>query len=122
MIILNVKSHASFYEQDFYKQYRADFGKIVKQRLSNTLLKKCPYSELFWPEFFRIWTEYGEIRSISPYSVWMRKNEDQKNSEYGHFLRCDTLSLKFCYLKIILHLSLLGLFPANEKKNLKGKF
>ena len=29
MIILNVKSHAS-YEQDFYKQYRGDFGKIVK--------------------------------------------------------------------------------------------
>ena len=26
-----------------------------------TLRKKCPYSELFWSAFSRIWTEYGEI-------------------------------------------------------------
>ena len=35
--------------------------------------------------FFRIWTEYGEIRSISLYSVWMRENANQNNSEYGLF-------------------------------------
>ena len=35
--------------------------------------KKCPYSELFWSAFSRIQTEYGEIRSISPYSVRMRE-------------------------------------------------
>ena len=29
---------------------------------------------------------YG-VYSISPYSVGMRENTDQKNSEYGHFLR-----------------------------------
>ena len=29
----------------------------------------------------------GEIRSISPYSVWMQKNAEQNNSEYRHFLR-----------------------------------
>ena len=28
-----------------------------------------------------------EIRSISLYSVWMRENSDQYNSEYGHFTR-----------------------------------
>ena len=50
-----------------------------------TLHKKCPYSGLFWSVFFRIWTEYGEIRSIFRYSVRMRENVDQKNSEYGHF-------------------------------------
>ena len=27
-----------------------------------------------FPGFSRIWTEYGEIRSISPYSVRMREN------------------------------------------------
>ena len=37
--------------------------------------------------FSRIRTENGEIRSISPYSVQMRKNTDRSNSEYGHFLR-----------------------------------
>ena len=70
----------------------------------NALLKKCPYSELFWPAFSRIRTEYREIQSIlrtvfgvilvfpirteygviriiSPYSVRMQEN--QNNSEYG---------------------------------------
>ena len=37
----------------------------------NILRKKCPYSELFWSAFFRLRNEYGEIRSISPYSVRM---------------------------------------------------
>ena len=41
------------------------------------LRKKCLYSELFWSTFSRIWTEY---------SVQMRQNVDQNNSEYGHFL------------------------------------
>ena len=52
-----------------------------------TLRKKCPYSELFWSAFFphsawiwrdtkyiRIRTLYGEIQSISLYSVRMREN------------------------------------------------
>ena len=43
---------------------------------------KCPYSEFFWFVFSRIWTE---ILRFSPYSVRMRENTDQKNSEYGHF-------------------------------------
>ena len=51
------------------------------------LRKRSPYSELFWSAFSRIWTEYGEIRSISPYLVRMRENADQNNSKYGHFLR-----------------------------------
>ena len=37
--------------------------------------------------YFRIWTGYREIWSISPYSVRMRENADQRNSEYGHFSR-----------------------------------
>ena len=32
--------------------------------LNRALRKKCPYSELFWSVFSRIWTEYEEIRSI----------------------------------------------------------
>ena len=51
----------------------------------HSLRKKCPYSEFFWRVFSRIRNEYGEITSISPYSVQMRENTDQKNSEYGHF-------------------------------------
>ena len=63
-------------------------SKILNEKdLKNTLREKCPYSELFWSTFFRIWTDYGEIRSISPYSVRMQEDADHNNSEYGHFLR-----------------------------------
>ena len=31
-----------------------------------------------WSVFSRIRIEYGEILRISPYSVWMRENTDQK--------------------------------------------
>ena len=51
------------------------------------LRKNFSYSELFWSPLSRIRTEYGEIRSISPYSGRMQENTDQNNSEYGHFSR-----------------------------------
>ena len=50
-------------------------------------------SELFWSVFFHIPTEYGEIRSISRFSVRMRENADQDNSEYGHFSRSDYIGI-----------------------------
>ena len=56
-----------------------------------TLHKICPYLELFWSVFSRIPTECGDILCISPYSVWMRENADQNNSEYEHFLRRPSL-------------------------------
>ena len=65
-----------------------------------TLRKKCPYSELFWSVISRIRTEYGEIQSISPYSVRMRENTDQNNSKYGHFLRSITLII-YTFLNIM---------------------
>ena len=39
-----------------------------------SLRKKCPYSELFWPAFSRIRTENGKILRISPNLVQMREN------------------------------------------------
>ena len=56
------------------------------KKLIKYLQKNCPYSELFWFSFSRIRTEYGEILRISPYSIRMRENADQNNSEYGLFL------------------------------------
>ena len=52
-----------------------------------SLREKCLYSELFWSVFSRIWTEYGGVRSISPYSVRMREKTDQNNSECGNVLQ-----------------------------------
>ena len=60
-----------------------------------TLLEKCPYSGFFWSVFSCLRTEYGEMRSISPYSVRIRENTDQKNSEYGHFSRSVSFSIIF---------------------------
>ena len=52
-----------------------------------SMREKYPYLELFCSVFSRIRTEYGEIRSISQYSVRMQENMDQNNSEYGHLVR-----------------------------------
>ena len=73
-----------------FKVYFLEQGLIIKE---HSLRKKCSYSELFWSAFSRIQTEYAEIRSISPYSVQMRENADQNNSEYGHFSRCDSVNV-----------------------------
>ena len=55
--------------------------------MKSPLRKKCPYLQLFWSFFSLIRTEFREILRISLYSVRMRKNTDQNNSEYWHFLR-----------------------------------
>ena len=57
------------------------FGKTPSDPTRLALRKKCPYSEFFWSSFFRIRTEYGNLLHKSLYSVRMRKNTDQKNSE-----------------------------------------
>ena len=61
-----------------------------------TLRKNCPYSELFWCIFSCIWTEYGEIRSISPYSVHMWEDTDQKISEYECAFHFVEIQSTFC--------------------------
>ena len=42
-----------------------------------SLSKKCPYSELFWSVFSRIWTEYGEI----PYLFIFSPNAEKHGQE-----------------------------------------
>ena len=46
----------------------------------------CTWS-FFWSVFSCIWTEYGEI--LSPFTVQMRGNADQKNSKYRYFSSSD---------------------------------
>ena len=85
--LLNVEKSGESFET-FVSHILRPFSKwfIIYLLSQNfTLRKKCPYSELFWSAFSRIRTEYGEILRISPYSVQMRENPDQNNSEYGHF-------------------------------------
>ena len=61
--------------------------------------EKSLYSGFFWFVFSRMWIEYGEIFCILYhvfYPVQMQENMDQKNSEYGHFLRsvCNVIEIK----------------------------
>ena len=82
---------------DVYRRYRKRpvawnelinyMNNVIKVILGAATEEKCPYSEFFWPAFLQIRTEYGEILHISPYSFQMRKNTDEKNSEYGHISR-----------------------------------
>ena len=77
--------------------------------------KMRPYSKLFWSAFSRIWPEYGKILGISPYSVRMRKNTDQNNSEYRHVLRSDYTISKLGIF--VLSPSMMKEAIINESKN-----
>ena len=48
---------------------------------NETLNDKCLHSEFFWSLFSLIRTEGGDLFTKSPYSIRMRENTDQKNSE-----------------------------------------
>ena len=72
--------------------------KHLKNTASNFIyllhcVKVSKYGVFFWSVFCYIRTEYGEIQSISAYSVRMRVNTVQKNSVSGHFSSSASLSL-----------------------------
>ena len=75
--------------EQIYKEMTFPLRPKIFFFLRRSLRKKYPYSELFWSVFSRIWTEYEEIQSISPYSAGMRENTDQNNFDYGHFSHSD---------------------------------
>ena len=74
-----------------------------------TLHEKClEFLEFFLSIFSNIWTEYRGILPISPDSVCMQENIDQKNLTFRHFLRSDSLDLfkkekGFLYTGALLH-------------------
>ena len=79
-LLLNcIEHYSATLERNVGRSSKKDFcGNI-------TLREKCPYSEFFRSIFSRSRSEYGEIWSISTYSVKMRENADQKNSKCGAF-------------------------------------
>ena len=74
------------------KFYQILLDKYLSELNKKSLREKCLYSELLWSVFSRIRTDYRDIRSIIPYLVRKRENEDQINSEYEHFLRSEYFS------------------------------
>ena len=84
---------------------------LIKKLFTSALFlltrrKKCPYSEFFWSVFSHIQTEYGEILSISQYSVRMWENADENNSEHGRFS---------CSVNVLYTFSF---FPSSRKGNI----
>ena len=58
----------------------------IEKYVSIQLRENCLYWEFFWSVFPLIRTEYGEIFRISPCSIQMRENTDQKIfSNYGDY-------------------------------------
>ena len=52
-------------------------------------VKSIQMWSFFWSVFSRIRTEYGDLRSKSPYSVRIREVRTRKNSVFGRFSRSD---------------------------------
>ena len=92
--------------------------KKVKILVKVILHEKCPCSKFFWSVFSRIWTEYGDILRIHPYSVHMREKTEQKNSEYGHFSRRVNLKSKNLVLNFVANLKWVKVFKNGPSKNL----
>ena len=75
------------------------FSFIKKRTSIKSLREMCPNTEFFWSVFSRIWTKCGNLLRVSPYSVQIRENMDQKNSVFGHFLHSENIylwSVSFC--------------------------
>ena len=73
-------------------------AKIVQRKTQSPhqihCVKSVQIRSIFWSVFSRIWTEYGEILRISPYSARMWENTDQK------ILRIWTLFRQWFIIKI----------------------
>ena len=64
-----------------------------------SLRKKCPYSELFWFTFSRIWTEYGENGVSLHIQSECRKMRTRRTPNTDTFHAVNrTLKYSFCTL------------------------
>ena len=80
--------------------------------LWNNCVKSVQIRSFFWFVFFPIRTEHGEIQSISPYSVQIRENTDQKKLRSATlFTQCmkkfRDLRMEHLYSHILIGLALI---------------
>ena len=74
---------------------------------------------IFLVSIFLHLSEYLDLQSKSPYSVWMRENMNKKNSEYGHFYTVLSIC-RYWDLTVMKGVTQL-LFYINHKE-LRGRF
>ena len=95
----------------FLKQPLRNF-ELKGQKQTLHCVKSVPirsYSGPYFPAFRRNSKRYFlSLRSISPYSVRMRENTDENNSEYGHFSHSVSCIVAW------------GLTPSTISKNLRN--
>ena len=70
------------------------FNLVLTIPLRSHCVKSFQIRRFFWSVFSAIWTEYGDLRSKSPYSVRIRENTDQKILRiWALFKQCFTFPL-----------------------------
>ena len=65
-----------------FKSNRNSPEKMAKTKIVRHCVKSVQIQSFFWSVFSRIQTDYGEILRISPNSVQMRENRNQKKTPY----------------------------------------
>ena len=80
-----LKAYCFMYNFHFINN--SSISRSISERTIKKQRKNCTNMAFFWFVFSRIWTEYEDLRSKSPYSVQIREHNDQKNSVFGHFSR-----------------------------------
>ena len=100
--IYDVRGISDLLQSDNGKKFESSVRQYC-QKNKIRMIKSRPYHcvksvqirSIFWSVFSRIWTEYREILRISPYSVRMQENTDQKILRIRTlFTRCTIRKLK----------------------------
>ena len=105
------KLHYSAYVTTNSHQSSAEYYVLKKVQMLHFSITHCVKSvqirSFFWPVFPHIRTEYGDLRSESPYSVQIRENTDQKKLRiWTLFMQCidkDSAIFISCIIFTILH-------------------
>ena len=63
---------------DRRSNHKKDTSMFIENYTGMHCVKSVQIRSVFWSVFSRIWTEYGKILGISPYSVRMREYTNQK--------------------------------------------
>ena len=88
-LAFSVKNIFTFYELNILLQNLPNFTyKEMLLKHGGIIITSWKLS-VFWVILVRIFLHSDRILRISPYSVRMRENRDQNNSEYGRFLRSE---------------------------------
>ena len=89
------------------------FIRLMVFKLLLSMHEKCPYSKFFSSAFSCIRTNYGDIRSIFPYSVWMRENTDQNDSNTDTFHAVYLIKKRLTLLQVTLSNTFIWCFGNN---------